>query len=93
VTPGSPYDGKLYPEGHPDAEVGDSGGYLELKAQGTGTKPYCADTQVGPTGNGYCEIWFYVNGTFWHADGNGLDVTFDSVAGDRANYRWLDPVG
>ncbi|HTJ67458.1 MAG TPA: hypothetical protein VL551_08030 [Actinospica sp.] len=85
--------GKLYPQGHPDAEVGDSGGYLELKAAGTGTKPYCDTPDVpGPTGNGYCEVWFNVAGTYWHADGDGLDVTFDSEKGDLANYWWLDPI-
>jgi hypothetical protein len=84
---------KLYPQGHANAEVGDSGGYLELKAAGTGTKPACDTLNVlGPTGNGYCEVWFNVAGTYWHANGTYDNVTFDSVKGDHANYYWLNPI-
>jgi hypothetical protein len=80
----------LYPEGHADAQVGDSGGYLELKSPGTGTPVYDDGSETGPGNETYQQLWFGVAGTFWHANGNGEVVTFDGEAGDHANYWWPD---
>jgi len=76
----------LYPEGHANVQVGDSGGFLELKAAGTGTAIYDDGGILGPGGLSYYELFFGVPGTYWHANGNGLDVTFDSLSSDLANY-------
>jgi hypothetical protein len=89
LTPG--WD--LYPEGHANAQVGDSGGYLKLKAAGTGTAVYEAGLATGPGNVVYQQLWFDVPGTYWHADGNGHYVTFDNTPGDHANYWYLQDVG
>jgi hypothetical protein len=41
----------------------------------------------------YQELWFDVSDTYWHANGNGNDVTFDNTPGDHANYWYLENVG
>jgi hypothetical protein len=85
LTPG--YD--LYPEGHSNVQVGDSGGYLKLKTAGTGTAAYIAALASGPGNVVYQDLWFDVSDTYWHANGNGQDVTFDNTPGDHANYWYL----
>ena len=79
----------LYPEGHANVQVGDSGGYLELKGAGTGTaldEDAVQDGTVNGQTYAFDELSFGVPGTYWHANGSGEDVTFDSEAGDLANY-------
>jgi hypothetical protein len=77
--------GDVYLSGHANLQIGDSGGYLELKAAGTGTiVNWDAGNAKGT--QPYFELYFQVPDTYWHANGNGQYVTFDNVAGDLANY-------
>ena len=78
----------LYPEGHANVQVGDSGGYLELKAAGTGSPLYYDYEKTGTYDGESCnfvETNFGVSGTYWHANGDGQDVTLDSAYKDDAN--------
>ena len=80
--------GQLSPQGHDNVEVGDSGGELVLKATGSGTDVYTNSSKAGPGGYVYDQLYFGVPSTYWHANGNGEDVTFDNTSGDDANY-WV----
>lgn len=78
--------GELTPQGHSNVEVGDSGGNFVLKAVPTGTDVYTNSEEAGPGGYDYSQLYFGVGGTYWHANGSGQTVTFDSTSGDHANY-------
>lgn len=80
-----PSTGELYPQGHSTVAVGDSGGNFVLKAA-PGTDVHTNSIKSGPDGYNYDQINFNVSGTYWHASGDGKNVTFDNTSGDDANY-------
>lgn len=77
--------GELYPQGHPNVAVGDSGGSFVLKAV-PGTSLHTNSTKSGPSGYLYDQINFNASNTYWHASGDGKNVTFDNSSGNLANY-------
>lgn len=75
--------GQLSPQGHTNVAVGDSGGYMVLKAPGTSS---VSDTgKAGPGGYYYNRMYFGVGGTYWHANGAGQNVSLISANSD-ADY-------
>lgn len=67
-------NGQLSLQGHTNTAAGDSGGNLVLKAGGTAV---VSDSVIsnGPSGFTYDRLYFGVPNTYWHANGNGNNVT------------------
>jgi hypothetical protein len=80
-----PTTGELYPQGHSNVAVGDSGGNFVLKAA-PGTGLHTNNAKTGPVGYIYDQLNFNATDTYWHASGDGKNVTFDNTSGDDANY-------
>jgi hypothetical protein len=80
-----PTTGELYPQGHSNVAVGDSGGNFVLKAA-PGTGLHTNNSKAGPNGYIYDQLNFNATDTYWHASGDGKNVTFDNTSGDDANY-------
>lgn len=81
-----PSTGLLTLEGHSNVSFGDSGGHFELKSTGHSV---ATDTQkAGPSGYTYDRMWFGVAGTYWHANGNGQEVSLIGNPGTSLAVYW-----
>lgn len=72
-------NGQMSLQGHTDTAAGDSGGNLVLRAPGTATVSDSA--KAGPSGFTYDRLFFGPANTYWHANGDGHNVTLISNPG------------